>query len=112
MTASELGHAVEFVALEGLLDLGLSARHATTIEDWEEHFDIEISLAGYTIQIDLTISKSEYQSKLADHPAGVIPVLVGCRMPKREMARMIMTQVVKSLRGAVVKDILAAMGGR
>lgn len=112
MTASELGYAAEHEILAELLALGLEVRHATEAEDWNEHFDLAIYLGGYEIRVDVTISKAEFQQKMRNHPAGVIPALVDCRWSARQKAMEVMRQVVHNLRGPIVRDLLAVMGGR
>lgn len=108
-----LGRETEYRVLEGLLQAGIQARHATKAEDISG-WDLEVAFRGICVRVDVTISKTRFAEKQASDQCRnrqVVPVLVDPGSSAEELARETMRQVVYSLNGSLVSELLQGRAG-
>ena len=107
----QLGLEVEPRVVDALNANGITARHAEPEEDLSG-WDVEINLNGYTIWIDLTISRSRLQKKQTAEPVRnglIIAVLVDPEWPSERLFRETIRQVIYSLPDRVKTELLREM---
>ncbi len=103
-----LGLDAEWQVLEALNGQGFKARHAEPEEDLSG-WDIEIDLHGYSVWVDLTISRSRLRKKQIAEPVRnglVIAVLVDPGWSAEELNREVLRQVIYSLPERIREGLL------
>ena len=104
----KLGRMTEWRVLEGLLEAGIQARHATEEEDISG-WDLEITFRGITARVDITISKGRFEEKRSSDQCQsglIIPVLVDASATTRKLAEETMGQIIHSLNGSLILNLV------
>lgn len=110
----QLGIDAEYRVMDALNGHGISTRHATQEEDLSG-WDLEVSLRGYTVRVDLTISRDRLQKKQISEPCRnglVIAVMVDPGWSPEELFRETLRQVICSLPDGVKRDLLQELTKR
>lgn len=98
--ARRLGREVEPRVVDALNHNGIPARRAEPEEDLHGGWDLEISLCGFTVWVDLTISRARLQEKQGRedvHNGLVVVVIINPGWSEEKLFREVLWQVVHSL---------------
>lgn len=107
--ARQLGLEIEPRVVDALNRNGIPARHAEPDEDLRQGWDVEFALYGFTVRVDLTISRARLRKKQDAEPVRnglVIAVLVDPDWSEEELFRETIRQVIHSLPRWVKRALL------